>query len=75
MRYEVIVTHQQPTCGGKPSTRSEIRYVETDDPEKYVIEEQPDAGEIRVNHISDDQVVVEYTDGSGMLVKYDFSED
>ena len=74
MRYEVIITHQQPTCAGAP-TRSEIRYVETDDPAAYVKEDQPDAGELRVYNPAEDQVVVEYTDGSGMLVKYDFTED
>ena len=75
MRYEVIVTNQQPTCGGQASTRSEIRYVDTEDPVTYVKQDQPDAGDLRVYNPSADQVLVEYTSGSGMFVKYDFTED
>lgn len=74
MRYELIITHQQPTCAAD-ANKSEIRYVETDDPVAYVKEDQPDAGELRVYNPADDQVVVEFADGSGMLVKYDFTED
>ena len=75
MRYEVIVTNQQPTCGGQAPVRSEIRYVETDDPVEYVKMDQPDASDLRVYKPSDDQTIVEYTSGSGMFVKYDFTED
>ncbi len=75
MRYEVIVTHQQPTCGGQAPVRSEIRYVDTEDPVEYVKQDQPDAADLRVYKPSDEQTIVEYTSGSGMFVKYDFSED
>lgn len=75
MRYELIITHQQPTCGGQASTRSEIREVETDDPLAYVKQDQPDASDFRIHHPSDYQVEIEYTSGDGMLVKYEFTED
>ena len=39
--YELIIEQRQPTCGGRAPTKSEIRYVTTDDPVAYVQELEP----------------------------------
>ncbi len=74
MRYELIITNQQPTCGGKAGSRSEIVYVETDDPVAYVREQAKDA-ELNVTKPAPGVVHVEFTTGSGEWARYEFTED
>ena len=74
MRYEVIVTNQQPTCGGKSGTRSEIIYVETADPVSYV-KEQAKGAELTVTNLDHGVIQIEYSTDIGEQVKYEFSED
>ena len=74
MRYELIITNQQPTCGGKAGSRSEIIYVETDDPAAYV-KEQAKGAELTVTNPAEGVTVVEFTTGSGEWAKYEFTLD
>lgn len=74
MKYELIVTISQPTCGGQAPTRSDIKYVETDDPVAYV-QEQEKAAKLEVSYPGNGVVVVEYATGSGNMAKYEFTPD
>ncbi|MBQ1282085.1 MAG: hypothetical protein IIY16_07565 [Oscillospiraceae bacterium] len=73
MRYEVLITAKQPTCGGRAPTKSEIRMVETNDPEAYVrAQEQVD--ELEVETADDGMIIVRLT-RNGLWVRYEFTED
>lgn len=74
MKYEVIVTNQQPTCGGKAGTRSEIIYVDTEDPVAYV-KEQAKGAELTITKPAPGVTQIEFNTDIGELVKYEFSED
>ena len=50
--YELIIEQRQPTCGGRAPTKSEIRYVTTDDPVAYVQALEPTC-ELEVTHNDD----------------------
>lgn len=71
--YELIIEQRQPTCGGRAPTKSEIRYVTTDDPVAYVQELEP-ACELEVTHNDDGSIVIKL-DHNGLWVKYEFTED
>ena len=71
--YELIIEQRQPTCGGRAPTKSEIRYVTTDDPVTYVQELEPTC-ELEVTH-NDDGTIVIKPDHNGLWVKYEFTED
>ena len=71
--YELIIEQRQPTCGGRAPTKSEIRYVTTDDPVAYVQELEPNC-ELEVTH-NDDGTIVIKLDHNGLWVKYEFTED
>ena len=71
--YELIIEQRQPTCGGRAPTKSEIRYVATDDPVAYVQALEPTC-ELEVTH-NDDGTIVIKLDHNGLWVKYEFTED
>ena len=71
--YELIIKQRQPTCGGRAPTKSEIRYVTTDDPVAYVQELEPTC-ELEVTR-NDDGTIVIKLDHNGLWVKYEFTED
>ena len=71
--YELIIEQRQPTCGGRAPTKSEIRYVTTDDPVAYVRELEPTC-ELEVTHNDDGSIVIKL-DHNGLWVKYEFTED
>ena len=73
MRYELIVTEGQPSCGGKSPSKSVIQTVETNDPVMFVKQkektedveiERNEGGNIRIALMRDRFRVV-----------YDFTED
>ena len=71
-KYELIIEQQQPTCGGKAPTKSEVRMVETADPVEYVRSQEPGlAFEVE----NADGVVTVRGKKNGMWVKYEFTED
>ena len=73
MRYEVLITAKQPTCGGRAPTRSEIRTVETDDPTAYVrAQEQVD--ELETETDENGMIIVRLM-RNGLWVRYEFTED
>ena len=77
MRYEVVITHTQPTCGGKAPMRNEIRSVETDDPVSYVRGQEKDIPanvEFEVEHANDGTITVSFASGVER-VRYEFTED
>ena len=77
MRYEVVITHTQPTCGHKFPTRNEIRSVETDDPIAYVRSQEKDlseSAELEIERDGDGTVIVNFSSGVER-VRYEFSED
>ena len=77
MRYEVVITHTQPTCGGKAPTRSEIRNIETADPVAYVRSQEKDiseSAEFEVERAGDGTVTVSFASGVER-VRYEFTED
>ena len=77
MRYEVVITHTQPTCGGKAPMRNEIRSVETGDPVAYVRSEEkdiPENVEFEVDRAEDGTVIVSFASGVEH-VRYEFTED
>ena len=71
--YELIIEQRQPTCGGRAPTKSEIRYVTTDDPVAFVQEPEPTC-ELEVTH-NDNGTIVIKLDHNGLWVKYEFTED
>ena len=71
-RYELIIEQQQPTCGGRAPTRSEVRMVETNDPVEYVRKEEPGV-ELEVE--KDGDVVTVRGRKNGLWMKYEFTED
>ncbi|MBQ4370188.1 MAG: hypothetical protein II784_04215 [Oscillospiraceae bacterium] len=71
--YELVLEEQQPTCGGKAPTRSEIRTVTTDDPAAYVRSLEPNSPQ-EVTVEKDGTIVVK-VDRNGMWAKYEFTED
>ena len=71
-RYELIIEQQQPTCGGKAPTKSEVRMVETNDPVEYVRSQEPSLA-FEVENV--DGVVTVRGKKNGMWVKYEFTED
>lgn len=71
-RYELIIEQQQPTCGGRAPTRSEVRMVETSDPVEYVRKEEPGV-ELEVE--KDGDVVTVRGRKNGLWMKYEFTED
>lgn len=71
-RYELIIEQQQPTCGGKSPTKSEVRMVETADPVEYVRAQEPGL-EFEVE--KDGDTVTVRGKKNGMWVKYEFTED
>ena len=71
--YELIIEQRQPTCGGRAPTKSEIRYVTTDDAVAYVQELEPTC-ELEVTH-NDDGTIVIKLDHNGLWVKYEFTEN
>lgn len=71
-RYELIIEQQQPTCGGKSPTKSEVHMVETNDPVEYVRAQEPGL-EFEVEN--EDGVVTVRGKKNGMWVKYEFTED
>ena len=70
--YELTIERQQPTCGGKSPTKSEVRMVETNDPAEYVRSQEPGL-EFEVE--KDGDVVTFRGRKNGMWVKYEFTED
>ena len=77
MRYEVVITHTQPTCGHKSPTRNEIRSVETDDPVAYMHSQEkdiPEDAELEVERADDGTITVSFS-GGVERVRYEFSED
>ena len=71
--YEMVVQHQQPSCGGKPPFRTEIRTVSTDDPVAYVRKLEPSCS-LEVNTDSSGVIVI-ITEHNGARVRYEFCED
>ena len=74
MRYEVVITRTQPTCGGRAPTRSEIRNVETDDPVAYVRDWEknlPRDAKLEVERADDGAVTVRFASGVER-VQYEF---
>ncbi len=69
--YELVIQHQQPSCGGKPPFRTEILDVRTDDPVAYVRQLEPDCDLDIIQ--SDDSTVFIKTTHNGAFVKYEFS--
>ena len=77
MRYEVVITRTQPTCGGKSPMRNEICTVETDDPVAYVRGQEkdlPENAEFEVERADDATVTVSFASGVER-VRYEFTED
>ena len=77
MRYEVVITHTQPTCGHKSPTRNEIRSVETDDPIAYVRSQEkdlPESAELEIERGGDGTITVSFSSGVERA-RYEFSED
>ena len=73
MRYEVLITAKQPTCGGRAPTKSEIRMVETDDPAAYV-RAQEQVEDVETEIAEDGMITVRLT-RNGLWVRYEFTED
>ncbi len=60
MRYELIIDEKQPTCGGKSPSKADIQTIETDNPEAYFKEKEPNA-----------KYEVEPTDGGGCIIRFE----
>ena len=71
--YELLIHAQQPSCGGKPPFKNEIRMVSTDDPVEYVRRLEPDC-EPEVSEAEDGTVVI-VIHRNGAIVRYEFCED
>ena len=77
MRYEVVITRTQPTCGGQSPTRNEIRSVETDDPVAYVRSQErdlPATAALEIERADDGTIAVSFASGVER-VRYEFAED
>ena len=73
MRYELIISEGQPSCGGKSPTKSTISVVETDDPVLYVKQkEKTEAVEIERNEGGNIRVALMR---DRFRIVYDFTED
>ena len=72
--YELIIVRQQPTCGGRTPTRSEIKTVTTDDPVAYVQKLDP-TGKLKVENKENGVILITAEQGDGMLCRYEFTED
>ena len=71
--YELIIQHQQPSCGGKPPFRTEILTVTTDDPIAYVRKLEPSCTlEVRTD---ENGLITVLTEHNGARVRYEFCED
>ena len=71
-RYELIIEQQQPTCGGRAPTKSEVRVVETADPVEYARAQEPGL-DFEVE--KDGDTVTLRAQKNGMWLKYEFTED
>ena len=71
--YELIIQHQQPSCGGKAPFRNEFMAVSTDDPVAYVQKLEPE-GKLEVTYPGDGVTVIT-TMRNQATVRYEFSED
>lgn len=77
MRYEVVITRTQPTCGGQSPTRSEIRSVETADPVAYVRAQErelPADAPLDIERAQDGTITVSFASGVERT-RYEFTED
>ena len=77
MRYEVVITRTQPTCGGKAPMRNEICSVDTDDPVACVRSREkdlPESAELEVERMDDGTIIVSFASGVER-VRYEFTED
>lgn len=72
-RYELIIEQQQPTCGGRAPTRSEVRMIETSDPAEYVRSQEP--GLEQSVSVNDEGATVIQVMKNNMWVRYEFNED
>ena len=73
MRYEVLITAKQPTCGGRAPTKSEIRIVETEEPAAYV-RAQEQVNELECETDENGTLIIRLT-RNGLWVRYEFTED
>lgn len=77
MKYELIITRTQPSCGGKPPMRHEFRSVTTDDPVAYVRQSEDGPGPDVPLDVSDDGrgTVTVAWDSGAQRVTFEFTED
>lgn len=71
-RYELIIERNQPTCGGRAPTSSEVRMVETVDPMAYVQEQEPN---LALEKTEENGVITISGVKNGLWFKYEFTED
>jgi len=70
--YELIIETRQPSCGGKPPKVYQFLDIQTDDPETYVRQREPDA-ELEITAGTDGSLTVEARKGVRQ-VSYQFTE-
>ena len=71
--YELLITQQQPTCGGRAPTRSEVRNVTTEDPLAYVKSQEAGAEPVLLQ--DEGGVLLYQVVRNDHWIRYEFTEE